>query len=666
VDVHCWKRFIDIFSLGGEPMTRWNISQIAFYGLDHRKRTIDLKLDEVSILTGRSGTGKSAIIACIDYCLGSKSCELPDYVRRRTIGVAVHWKKDGVDLIVGREVPDSGIGTDKMFGQLGRSLSLPESFNELGGPAPRASVRKVLERAFGIADLEDFDAEEKSTVGKASIRHVTPYLFLTADVIISNKTLLHDLNDPDKARDIRATMPYFLQAIDQKTVLNQRKLRRLEITLAKAERVSRSREKSRSLFSDRAGALIAQSANLGMTVQRGPDIGEQQLLNTLREISLFDVRKPSDAADDELSKLEKERKSFIRLASETREHRNALRELVRESSGFETTVSSQFEKLNLVRHLNLDTELCPVCQQASGIGHQMSKEMAHSLSLIESEVAAVRQVGPELLEQLERSENELMTLNENVREVEGKIRKVIQQNESLQHADDLAQARSMQLGRVVQFLETTVEDFEQTEVDLENLQDEIDYLRDLVDPQAIRDRIAFAENMVSNYATEMLQKLPSTAPLTDARLQFFSDGRLRIIESQRQRSLSLVEVGSDQNYLAIHLALLFALHKHFEDVVAPVPGLLVIDQISRPYYPKDQNADDEKSLQDISKDDDRRSMRQIIDFIFKQTEMSSGLQILLIEHAYIEQDPRYRNATTERWTRDNGLKLIPEDWAERA
>ena len=59
-------------------MTRWNVAEIAFYGLQGRRRTIELRPDEVAILTGRSGTGKSAIIAAIDYCLGSRSCELPD------------------------------------------------------------------------------------------------------------------------------------------------------------------------------------------------------------------------------------------------------------------------------------------------------------------------------------------------------------------------------------------------------------------------------------------------------------------------------------------------------------------------------------------------------------------------------------------------------------
>lgn len=646
-------------------MTRWNVAEIAFYGLEGRRRTIELRPDEVAILTGRSGTGKSAIIAAIDYCLSSRSCELPDYVRRRTIGVAVHWKNGQTDLVVGRVVPDSGVGTEKMFVKTGRELQLPESFEQLEGPAPRATARKMIERAFRIADIEDADADEKSTVGRASIRHAMPYLFLTADVIISNKTVLHGLNDPDKAKDIRATIPYFLQAVDQETVLAQRRLRQLEAAYGRLERQDKARKKSRSLLTERAMALLTRAAGLGMSDTPDTTLPEQELLDLLRDVSSFEITRTDKEIGDQLGTLEEERRATVRMAAENRQKRDALRALGKDLSGFETTTSGQFQKLNLVNHLHLGGEVCPVCQEKSQVGADIAKDIARSLSLIEKEVASVQQVTPELLDQLEQAEKDLKSANGRIREIERQIRSAIQQDDALKRADDLAQARAITLGRVEQFLETTVEDFRQPPVDFGNLRIEIETLRDLVDPQALRDRIAHVENMVSNYASEMLRSLPSTAPLTDARLQFFADGRIRVIEAERQRQLNLVDVGSDQNYLAIHLALLFGLQKHFEQSSSPVPGLLVIDQISRPYYPKDEKAKDERTLEEMAQDDDRRSMGKIVDFIFAETAKAAGLQVLLIEHAYMENDARYVDATVERWTRANGIKLIPDDWPVR-
>jgi hypothetical protein len=50
-------------------------------------------------------------------------------------------------------------------------------------------------------------------------------------------------------------------------------------------------------------------------------------------------------------------------------------------------------------------------------------------------------------------------------------------------------------------------------------------------------------------------------------------------------------------------------------------------------------------------DEDVQAMRKHIDFMFAETERRAGLQVLLIEHAYFVDDPRYVAATRERWAR---------------
>lgn len=126
------------------------------------------------------------------------------------------------------------------------------------------------------------------------------------------------------------------------------------------------------------------------------------------------------------------------------------------------------------------------------------------------------------------------------------------------------------------------------------------------------------------------------------------------------------DVGSDQNYLAIHIALSFALQRYFESVNAPVPGILVLDQISRPYFPTSGEEVDEAEIAGGAEDDDIQAMRQHIDFLFAEVTRRTGLQVLLIEHAYFADDPRYVAATRERWTRASGQALIPLNWPTRS
>lgn len=58
-------------------------------------------------------------------------------------------------------------------------------------------------------------------------------------------------------------------------------------------------------------------------------------------------------------------------------------------------------------------------------------------------------------------------------------------------------------------------------------------------------------------------------------------------------------------------------------------------------------------------------MRKHINFLFAETARRKGLQVILIEHAYFADDPRYVAATHERWTRASGNALIPLDWPTR-
>ncbi|MDF6002580.1 DUF3732 domain-containing protein [Pseudomonas aeruginosa] len=178
--------------------------------------------------------------------------------------------------------------------------------------------------------------------------------------------------------------------------------------------------------------------------------------------------------------------------------------------------------------------------------------------------------------------------------------------------------------------------------------------------------------------------MPKVEPCVDAELIFSARApQVNVIEPGPDGAiLSMADLGSDQNWLAVHVALAFGLQRHFEKERRPVPGVLVLDQLSRPYFPNtgrdedaDEDFDDEDGTtemgerQDVvsieSDDEDYQAMRQHIDFLFDEVNARNGLQVILLEHAYFPHDPRYVSATKERWTRASGKGLIPKDWKRR-
>jgi uncharacterized protein DUF3732 len=251
--------------------------------------------------------------------------------------------------------------------------------------------------------------------------------------------------------------------------------------------------------------------------------------------------------------------------------------------------------------------------------------------------------------------------------VDDQIQTWLRQTEETRRLADLAQLRAHLLGRISFFLESSVDEPRQVTRDLNVLRAEIAELEARVDREAKKIKLQRAERKISQFASEALAKLPTVAPCVGSELEFSSrEPEVAVIEAESGAVLRMPDVGSDQNYLAIHIALSFALQRYFESVNAPVPGVLVLDQISRPYFPASGEEEvDEAEIAGREEDEDVQAMRRHIDFLFTEVAQRTGLQVLLVEHAYFADDSRYVAATRERWTRTSGRALIPLDWPAR-
>lgn len=622
--------------------------------------------DEVNIITGASGTGKSALIKAIDYCLGSSKCEIPAHVRRRSVAVGVKWRLQDTQILIGRIIPPVGQSTStQMFVTSGRNLTLPSKVDEFDGPTTVEGAKAFIQRAFGIGDLKK-DAI-KSKQWQATIRHVTPYLFATKEVIDSESVLLHGLEKPDKARDIIASIPYFLRVADEATTVDERRLRQLQITLEKEEEQRQRELTSKSGFRTRATSLLAEAKRIGLISQISVEVADEELLSQLNVVSTTQLKASTYPNDDELAKLYESRRTILNQLTADRRRLHAARTALTDASGFQSTVIQQYQKLSLAEHLKQEEPfVCPVCESPSQKGHEIKKSILSALERIRAESAAVERVKPKLIDYDRELEHNIKILDASLHDVDIRIQSLISQNEETQRLTDLSQVHAHLLGRISFFLETTSLASTKISRDLNVLRAEIAQLESRVDREAKELRLRRAEAKISQFATEAFKNLPTVEPCIGSELEFISrEPTINVIEAGSEMILRLSDIGSDQNYLAIHISLLFALHRYFDSVNSPVPGLLVLDQISRPYFPTHEKNVDELEIKGREEDEDVLAMQKHINFLFDETARQSGLQVLLIEHAYFADDPQYVSATRERWTRSSQLALIPLDWPKR-
>lgn len=649
-------------------MKRWNISDIFFLGVNGQRRVVTLTPGEVNIITGASGTGKSTLIKAIDYCLGSGACELPAHVRRRSVAVGVKWVIDDAEMLVGRIIPPVGQqASTRMFVSSGKSLPLPESLDEFEGGTTVGAAKAFIERAFGIGDVAIGSPFEIGARGRATVRHVTPYLFVTKEVIYSESVLLHGLEKVDKARDIIAAMPYFLRVTDEASVLAERKLRQLQQVLEREERRELSRATTESMFRQRATSLLAEASRCGLAQEPPAVASENALLEYLRAVSDAKIEVNKYPGEGELNALQERRKEVLTQLESQRRKSRAARAAIREASGFQGAVSRQYEKLGIAEHLKSVSSVCPLCEAPSERGKVTAKALQATLEIVRSESAAVARVKPRLVEHDKELDDQLSAMNVELRGIDDKIRTWLRQNDETRKLADLSQFKAHLLGRISFFLEASEDEPRHSSRDLNVLRAEIKELEDRLDREGKRAKLQWVEGKISQYSSEAFSNLPTVDPCIGSELGFSSQAPdVFVIEANSSAVLRMPDVGSDQNYLAIHIALSFSLQRYFESVNAPVPGLLVLDQISRPYFPTKGEDVDEAEIAGGKEDEDIQAMRKHINFLFNETSSRKGLQVLLIEHAYFADDPRYVAATRERWTRTSGKALIPLDWPTRA
>ncbi|MXQ13555.1 DUF3732 domain-containing protein [Microvirga makkahensis] len=641
---------------------RWNIETIFYLSHDGRRRDIKLEKGAVNIITGASGTGKSAIIKTIDYCLGSSKCELPSYIKRRCAAVGVKWVSSGTELVVGRLVPPGEQkSTNRMFVSYGHRTPIPDTVREFAGPTAIEAARNTIERLFGLGDIQSEGTVGQDTGDHVSVRHMTPYIFLTKEVIDSETVLLHGLDDKDKADSIVAAMPYFLGVTNEETLNAERRLRQLR----KALEVQTAREKARisaqTQVAQRAYGLLAEAAQLGIAEEPTPEMSEAALLQrlaSLLEAPLSSTQRPDDT---DLIELYEERRQVLNEIGTRKRQRQVARETSETAVGYSAAVKSQLHKVSLAEHLHLENvaTVCPVCEQHTEKGQQVARMLQASLERLRKENTVAERHRPRLQRYVDEVETEIAALQERLRRVDIAIKSLLDRIEDARKIESVSDLVSRVLGRISYFLETAEEQSTGAK-NLEPLRREIDRLEAIVNKEAVEVRLQWAESEVSRFASEIFHELPVVDPCIGADLQFSAKrADIRIVENNPRRSiLRIPEVGSDQNYLAIHIALSFGLHRHFSKIDAPIPGLLVLDQVSRPYFP----ASEEQDVRELAIDEDTAALKRHIDFIFSEVERQQDLQVILLEHAYFADDPKFVDATKMRWTRASGEKLIPTDW----
>ena len=120
------------------------IFKMILYNEFGKKRELSFKLGSLNIITGKSKSGKSAVGEIIEYCLGSKKCNIADGIIREKVswyGLLLQFSK--FQLFIARKNPDEDKNkSDLFYFREGENIAIP-SLDEI---RPNANLDAILKK----------------------------------------------------------------------------------------------------------------------------------------------------------------------------------------------------------------------------------------------------------------------------------------------------------------------------------------------------------------------------------------------------------------------------------------------------------------------------------------------------------------------------------------
>ena len=641
------------------------ISKLILYSRAGQIREVVFRTGGLNVLTGASKTGKSAIIDIIDYCTGRSECNVAEGVIRRYVGwYAILFQLNGGQIFIARRNPPVGERTSgDIYMDRGSAIDTPPE-SVLSKNTTVDAVEKFLGAAIGISENERRPPGPTRDALEANFRHALLLSFQDQNDIDSKQRLFHRQGDDFVGQAIRDTLPYFLGAIDEDRLLKQSQLDQARRYLRQLERQLRDVEAIDSGSYPHAQALLDEAKQVGLVDERTVAATYDGVFAILQRVTR-EAQIQGDAVmgdgEDLLSSLRAERQGLRNELERVNAEIRSTRTFTLETSGYEREAKEQRARLSavgLIRANGQGPDHCPLCESQLASPTPTVVQIERSLRELSEQLEAVEAENPRLQARLASLLSEEGALEERLRDNQHRIAVRTRENEILrvQQENFILQARA--LGKISQYVETAnnADNGSSLRSAIDVAQARVAVLENELDPEAIREKLNAFINIIGRYMSAYSDALELEHRGSQLRLDIRN---LTVVADTLDGPVSLLRMGSAENWVGYHVLAHLALHKWFRQKNRPVPGFIIFDQPSQAHYPPEQDA--EGSL-DVLGDEDRTAVLQLFKLISDAAaELAPQLQIIVMDHADLKRD-WFQSAVVERWRK--GEKLVPQAWTQ--
>ncbi len=551
----------------------------------------------LNIITGKSSTGKSAMIEIFDYCFGNSENTVPEgVITERAKMYFVVMKVAEAYLVLGRKPQESeaflNIETDESIVNDITRFSI-EYFKDF---IPLADFKKELSRSFGIditdtdTDLEDRKSRPKNRKKESpSARHFTSFMLQHQNLIANKHSLFYRFDEKEKRDQTIEQFKIFSGFFDQDYFIKKQELNEL---IREQKRLILEKDKAMSYsksMKSRLGALL-----LDYVAVTGKDLFEESLDSVITKptASLSKLINRKVEVDDNSDRNMLLRSDLVtkrnQVIADRRKQQIILQNITESISAIEHYVA-QSNGIEVIDEVRLKVSTCPFCDTPHEMMMKEASDLSSAIDWLNHELSKSSYVFESFKADEKAAKLSIELQSRELSEINRKIKTIDEIIDQLEK-DRSLEEQGQKIKFKIESLLEEVKDINDSVIDAQigEVSTKIDSLnREIRSRYNSEAKEAEAETIINSRMKALGVELDFESYYQPINLKFDLKTFDLYHEQSHGKRIYLRSMGSGANWLYSHLALFTSLQYFFCWLGSKcmIPPVLFIDQPSQVYFP---------------------------------------------------------------------------------
>jgi thiol-disulfide isomerase/thioredoxin len=638
------------------------IHEIGVIDKQGNKHPVDFRKG-LNVVTGKSSTGKSALIEIFDYCFGSGENTIPKGII--TDSAAIYYVALSVneqDMVIARD-PD--IASKAFFRRVEsfNSYDIDRDYFSSSYFRPLEHFKKYLRDFF--LDIDDVDESLAARANRRfnakaatpSIRSFSSFILQHQNLVANKHALFYRFDEKEKRDQAIDHTKIFLGLVDQKYFHLSQEKERLSAEVRRLERQKEINKRTSENYKQSVGPALSQLyALMGFKdeplslqqVLRHPQDAKDQLDSIIVPEK---INHNSDAVTQRYSQLKLERTQKTAELRKLQRQSASINKHIHEEERFVDNV----KQFSSPKHVHISASVCPFCHTEKDTLRESAEKLRQAITKVSGNLAQARPMKVkfesslvEVQRNIEVCDKELTALNQQITEIEKAEKQLAEQK-------SLYESILMQKANLFMLLNTlNMADDAKLDKRIKELNKLLEAINEDLKQYDVQKGLENASAKVNKYMAEIGSHFEFEESYKPINLHFSFETFDLYHLTPDDEKIYLRSMGSGANWLYCHVTLFLALHKYFAELgeKCSIPSILFFDQPTQVYFPninrdnsetfeeqKRQEANQRKTLNvDQNIDVDIKAVENLfsqLSIYCNELEQKNGFspQIIVTDHA---------------------------------